>query len=173
MAKQRSSAAQDAKAILNRIRRLVRALRSFEKDAQVRFGLGAAQMFIVHVLSQDDGISLNELAERTATDQSSVSVAVARLVEEGYVRRDVTPADRRRVELSLTSKGKNLVRRAPPAAQEQILAGVTAMPAGDRAELTRLLDEVIARIGGADAEAPMLFQDAGRKSRRPVRRRTT
>jgi DNA-binding MarR family transcriptional regulator len=116
--KHRAAAADDAKAILNRIRRLVRALRMFDKEAQSRFGIGAAQMFILHVLSASEELSLNELAERTATDQSSASLAAARLVDEGYVKRLVSEEDRRQVRLSLTPKGRALVRRSPPAAQE-------------------------------------------------------
>lgn len=173
MARKKSgtSAADDARAILNRIRQLVRILRSFEKEAQARFGLGAAQMFIVHVLRQQDRLSLNELAKKTATDQSSVSVAVTRLVDEGYVRREVGRQDRRHVELSLTEKGRALLRGAPPAAQERIMAGVQAMSPDDRAQLMRLLDDVISGVAGEIREAPMLFQDElePRKRRRAVR----
>ncbi len=113
------AAMDDAKAILNRVRQLVRALRAFDKQAQTRFGLGAAQMFILHVLQHHDELSMNELADRTATDQSSVSLAVGKLVSEGYVRRDVSEEDRRQVRLSLTAKGRALVKRSPPAAQER------------------------------------------------------
>ena len=154
----RSQAASDAKAILNRIRQLVRALRAFEKETQRRFGLGAAQMFIVHVLGSEDDLSLNELADRTATDQSSASLAVGRLVEDRYVRRTTSTDDRRHVRLSLTAKGRALVRRSPPAAQERILSGVHEMPARERAQLVRLLDKLMLRIDDHPTATPMLFQ---------------
>ncbi len=173
MAKRPARAEKDAKGILNRIRQLVRVLRAFEREAQSRFGLGAAQMFILHVLRGEDQLSLNELADRTATDQSSVSVAVARLVEEGYIRRDVSRTDRRQLELSLTAKGRALVRRTPAAAQEKILASVEAMTAKDRVQLLRLLDEVIVGLAGQMRGAPMLFQDGdGSRTARRTRRRT-
>ena len=86
-AKRGGGPSDDAKAILNRVRQLVRALRTFDKQAQARYGFGAAQMFILHVLKNEDDLSLSELAERTATDQSSASLAVGKLVAEGYVRR--------------------------------------------------------------------------------------
>jgi DNA-binding MarR family transcriptional regulator len=137
-------ASEDAKTILNRLRKLVRALRMFDRKAQTRYGLGAAQMFILHVLSQHEDISLNELAAHTATDQSSVSIAVARLVEEGHVKRTISASDRRQVRLSLTAKGRALVRRAPPAAQERIIESAEAMSARERAQLTALLDKLLA-----------------------------
>ncbi len=168
-AKKNRVAADDAKEILNRIRRLVRALRMFDKEAQSRFGIGAAQMFILHVLGGEDELSLNELAERTATDQSSASLAAARLVDEGYVRRGVSEEDRRQARLSLTPKGRALVRRAPPAAQERILESVEAMSATERTQLLSLLDKLMGGMGIGDLRAGMLFQDddvPAKKSRR-------
>jgi DNA-binding MarR family transcriptional regulator len=161
------SAIDDAKAILNRVRQLVRALRAFDKQAQTRFGLGAAQMFILHVLRLHDDLSMNELADRTATDQSSVSLAAGKLVTEGYVRREVSEEDRRQVRLSLTPKGRALVKRSPPAAQERILDSVRAMPKADRAQLMALLDRLMAGMVVDDSPA-MLFQDPP-KRRRPKR----
>lgn len=159
----------DAKAILNRVRQLVRSLRAFDKQAQTRFGLGAAQMFILHVLQHHDELSMNEVAERTATDQSSASLAVGKLVTEGYVRREISEEDRRQVRLSLTAKGRALVKRAPPAAQERIMESVEAMPARERAQLMALLDKLMAGMAPADGRTPMLFQDEPE----PAKRRRT
>jgi len=158
-AKRRPPPAEDAKAILNRVRQLVRALRAFDKRAQSKYGVGAAQMFILHVLRQEDELSMNELANRTATDQSSASLAAGRLVEEGYVRRTPSKEDRRQVRLSLTARGRALVRRSPPAAQEKIMDSVAVMTARERALLMTLLDKLIAGLGAAESAAPMLFQD--------------
>lgn len=153
------AALDDAKAILNRVRQLVRALRAFDRQAQSQYGLGAAQMFILHVLQHDEELSMNELADRTATDQSSVSLAVGKLVSEGYVRRDVREEDRRQVRLALTPKGRALVKRSPPAAQERMMESVRAMPRGERAQLMALLDKLMAGMIPDDGRVPMLFQD--------------
>lgn len=155
----RAGAGEDAKSILNRLRLLVRALRTFERQAQTRYGLGAAQMFILHVLAMGDDISLKELADRTATDQSSVSIAVARLVEEGHVTRTTSSKDRRQVRLALTAKGRAVVRRSPPAAQERIMESVQAMSARERAELTRLLDKLLGGLNAQSGRPGMFFQD--------------
>ncbi len=169
-ARRDSAAMDDAKAILNRVRQLVRALRSFDKQAQSRYGLGAAQMFILHVLQHDEELSMNELADRTATDQSSASLAAGKLVAEGYVRRTVSEEDRRQVRLSLTPKGRALVKRSPPAAQERILESVRAMPAADRAQLMALLDRLMTGMETDDGRPPMLFQDEP-ETKRPRRTR--
>jgi DNA-binding MarR family transcriptional regulator len=164
------AATEDAKSILNRVRQLVRALRTFDRQAQSRFGVGAAQMFILHVLQHDGELSMNELADRTATDQSSVSLAVGKLVADEYVRRSVSEEDRRQVRLSLTPKGRALVKRSPPAAQERIMESVQAMPRASRAQLMTLLDQLMAGMVPDDGQTPMLFQDEAEPPRRRSRR---
>ena len=141
--------------ILNSIRQLVRALRLFDREAQSRYGVTAAQMFVLHAIDQEEGLSLNALAARTATDQSSASVVVQRLVEAGYVLRTAQAADRRRVELRLTPKGRGIIRKAPPPAQQKILATVAAMSVRDRKELAALLERFVDAFGvRVDPRAP-------------------
>jgi DNA-binding MarR family transcriptional regulator len=159
------AASQDAKAILNRLRQLVRALRMFDRQTQTRYGFGAAQMFILHVLSHHDGISLGELADLTATDQSSASLAVGRLIEDGHVTRAISPSDRRQVRLSLTSKGRALVRRVPPAAQERIIESAEEMTARERTQLMSLLDKLLVGLK-ADRAKPGFFFDDEEKPKR-------
>jgi len=171
-AKRGAEPGDDAKAILNRVRQLVRALRTFDKQAQARYGFGAAQMFIMHVLRGEDDLSLSDLAERTATDQSSVSLAVGKLVTGGFVRRTIDPEDRRQARLTLTPKGRALVRKSPPAAQQRIIASVGEMSAAERTQLMMLLDKLMAGLTPAEP-ASMLFldEDAPPKKRRRAPRR--
>lgn len=172
--KRSTAAVDDAKSILNRIRQLVRVLRAFEKEAQSKCGVGAAQIFILHVLQQESELSMNDLADRTATDQSSVSLAVGRLVDEGYVRRSIDDVDRRQVRLSLTPRGRGLIRRSPPAAQEKIMDSVANMSASERAQLVSLLDKLMGGMGGPGGQVPMLFQDDAEETPSPrSRKRST
>lgn len=164
-------ALEDARAILNGVRRLVQSLRAFEKQAQALHGFGAAQMFILHVLQQEEPLTVGELAERTATDQSSASLAVGKLIADGYVRRAPGIEDRRQVRLSLTPQGRAVVRKAPPAAQERIMESVRAMSPAQRRNLRALLEKLLAGLVPVDkGRAPMLFQDEVRPTRKRTQR---
>jgi DNA-binding MarR family transcriptional regulator len=162
MAAQRKAASPlqlEGKRILNLVRQLVRALRLFDREAQAKHGISAAQVFVLHTLKEEEVLSLNELAERTATDQSSASVVVQRLVDAGYVSRTPRKDDRRHVELRLTSSGRAIVRRSPPPAQQKILAAVGAMKPRDRKAFAELLDGFVSEMGVRGPKAPMLFED--------------
>lgn len=123
-------------------------------------GLSGAQLFVLQCLARSSPCSVNDLAERTATDQSSVSVVVSRLVSAGHVLRAPCKHDRRRLELSLTASGRAIVQRAPEAAQERLLGALGELSKAELAALRRLLAKV---VEGAEAAgvAPSLFFEEG------------
>ena len=75
----------DSARILDAIRRLVRHLRLADRAAQSELGISGAQLFVLFELGKTPALSLNDLAARTRTDQSSVSVVVSRLVDAGLI----------------------------------------------------------------------------------------
>ncbi len=111
-----------------------------------------------------------ELAERTLTDQSSVSIVVSRLEAKRLLVRKTAPADRRRVELRLTTAGKRIVASGPVAPQPKIIAAIDAMPLARRGEVVRALEQLAQAIGAGDTEPLMLFDDP--EPRRARRRRS-
>lgn len=161
-----SRADADGKRILNSIRQLVRALRLYDREAQTKHGISAAQTFVLHVLSGEDGLSLNELAERTATDQSSASVVVQRLVDAGLVSRTPRADDRRHVELRLTTRGRAVVRKAPPPAQQRILQAVAGMAPRERKAFAALFEGFVDSMGVRGPKTPMLFEEDKPSKRR-------
>jgi DNA-binding MarR family transcriptional regulator len=77
-----------------------------------RAGVGGLQYKILHVLSCRQH-TLTELSRRFMLDPSTLVPAVDSLEGKGLLRRGRDPDDRRRVPLSLTEEGKELVSRIP------------------------------------------------------------
>jgi DNA-binding transcriptional ArsR family regulator len=83
----------DVQAVLDGVRRIVQALRASSRWAERHVGLSGAQLFVLQKLAETPAISVNELAERTHTHQSSVSAVISRLAELGLVTRKRSAAD--------------------------------------------------------------------------------
>src|SRR3954465_3150903 len=120
----RRAGAEEIRHTLNSLRLIVRSLRISSRNAEQQVGLSGAQLFVLQGLARQGACSVNELAAYTATDQSSVSVGVSRLVARGPVRRTPSEIDRRRVVLSLTASGRALLSTAPEAAQDRLLTAL-------------------------------------------------
>jgi DNA-binding MarR family transcriptional regulator len=144
---------------LDAIRRIIRVLRLSSGRTERELGIGSAQLFVLQQLASAPAGSVNELAQRTYTHQSSVSVVVRRLVEQGLVTRRPAPDDGRRRELSLTAAGRRLVARAPVPAQVRLIEGLESLRPGELATLRGLLGRVVRGMGAADEPATMLFTE--------------
>jgi len=156
----------DSQRILDAIRRLVRLLRLTDRAAQSELGLSGAQLFVLHELGKTPSLSLSELAERTRTDQSSVSVVVTRLVDGGYVTRDRDKRDARRLVLNLSKSGRTVADKSPPVAQERIGEALERIPASERRRFADTFTKMIEDMGEARGVPPMFFEDMERSGGR-------
>jgi len=144
--------------ILDSIRRLVEALRISSRTVETKLGVSGAQLFVLQKLSAESGLSLNEIAKRTVTHQSSVSVVVSHLESKRLVERKRSEKDARRLEVRLTAKGRALLAKAPSPVQEKIVAAIDRFSKADRKRLASLLRELNARAGFLGKSTPFFFE---------------
>ncbi len=151
---------EDAQRVLNAFRNLVKALRLADRAGVKRYGLGSGQIFVLHELSRKSPLSVNDLAERTATDQSTVSVVVGKLVRKGFVASTRSNVDARRAELALTPKGRQTVRKLPPPVQHLLMDCVRELSSARAKQFADTLEEIVEAIGVTEEFPPMFFQEA-------------
>ena len=144
---------------MNAVRSIVRALRINTRAIELKMGISLAQLFVLQQLAERPASSLNELAERTATHQSSVSVVVRRLVERGYVSRTSSSTDKRRIEIEVTTVGRGLLAEAPTTIQTQLMDALRQMPGSDQSTLADLLEQWLRAARIDIATPPMLGED--------------
>src|SRR5215470_11726566 len=152
-------------AVVNSLRRITQAIRLSSSAVHDALGITGAQLFVLQQLSAHPGASLRQLAEATLTDQSSVSVVVSRLVGTGHVARRVAASDARRTELTLTDRGRALLRRAPRLAQTRLVASLRNVPAGQLRVTARVLERTARAVSPARTSAPMFFEPPAGKRR--------
>jgi DNA-binding MarR family transcriptional regulator len=146
---------------MNAVRSVVRALRINTRAIESKMGISLAQLFVLQQLADRPAHSLNDLAERTATHQSSVSVVVRRLVDNGFVSRTTSPTDKRRIEIDVTPAGRALLAGAPTTIQIQLMTALTGMDRGDRSTLADLLERWLREAHIDIATPPMLGEEDG------------
>jgi len=139
-------------AVVDAVRSIAQSIRESGREAEQRFGISGAQLFILNELAREPAQSINSLAERTFTHQSSVSMVVSRLVERDLATRNPGRDDARRVGISITPAGRALVRRAPDAAQTKLVEALKRMPPAEIRALARNLRLLIDAIDMEEGE---------------------
>lgn len=148
----------ETETVFNALRSLVHTLYGASRQTEKRLGVTSAQLFVLIQLRDDPSLSINELAERTLTHQSTVSVVVRRLVARKLVRKVRSAEDGRRVELTLTTRGLALLRRAPEPIQVRLARAIDGLAPRDRRALALGLTRLVGALGSVGAHAPMFFE---------------
>jgi DNA-binding MarR family transcriptional regulator len=153
-----SAARAEVRAGLDALRRIVQGVRLSSTHAERVTGLSGAQLFVLQQLAEAPAQSLNELAARTRTHQSSVSTVVTRLVEGRLVSRRRAAADGRRVSLQLSAAGRALLAGAPETAQSRLITALERMSPRRRAALVDGLATLVGALGMAAAPPAMFLE---------------
>lgn len=81
------------------------------------FGITEPQYNVLRILRGQQGRSMNlyEISDRMVYPTSNVSRIIDRLLLKNYVIREANPTNRRRVDISITSEGLNMLQTLEPA----------------------------------------------------------
>jgi len=137
----RSTRSRNIEKSVTAVRRIIRVLRIAEQQTQQETGISAAQMYVLQQLG-DSALSLTELADRTLTDRSSVTDVVERLLERRLARRVRDRRDGRRAAISITSRGRALLRRAGRSPAAILTAGLRGLTPYQLTAVGRSLDRL-------------------------------
>ena len=120
-------------------------MRRLDTDLEGKTGLALADFDVLAQLAEAHGeLRMTELADRALISRSGMSRRVARLVDEGLVRRDRAGTDGRGVVVALTEAGMaRLAETAPVHARGISKLFVTQLDDQELAILERALNKVI------------------------------
>jgi MarR family transcriptional regulator, organic hydroperoxide resistance regulator len=114
------------------------------RDSLTGKSLSAHQVSILDHLSPNEPASLAELAAHMGVTASTMSLAVDRLEDEGYVERARDREDARRLRLLLTNKGQRIREAHSVLDAEKVEVMLAHLTAAERVDAIRGL-ELLAR----------------------------
>jgi DNA-binding MarR family transcriptional regulator len=116
-----------------------------ERDLQQVAGMPHAYYLILAMLSEAPGRSLrmNQLAEIVLASQSRLSHAVARLEDQGWVRREQASADRRGQVAILTDAGYQRLVEVAPSHAETVRSTMFDALSAEQLEAFRTICETV------------------------------
>lgn len=149
-----------SRAVAEQLRALSASLDGFDERAATALDIGRTDLRAMEVISRLGAPAAGDLARELDLTTGAVTGLVDRLVRAGYVERQSDEADRRRVVLSLTSRGRQRERAIfSPLESDtlRVLAGYSAVERG-------LIADFIARIvavAETDRRRPLSPRDTG------------
>lgn len=102
-------------------------------------GLSIPQFDLLSTLTEREGMSQQDLAERLYVTKGNVSGLLDRMVEADLVERRAIPGDRRSNALYLTTKGRDLAEKGIAAQRAYVARTLGSLPSEDLADLERIV----------------------------------
>lgn len=113
-------------------------------------GVTMAQCHALVEIGRAGNISLNELAELLNLESSSMSRTVNNLVNNGMVKRDIDPLDRRYVTITLTESGNELFRNIEERMNSYFEKVYFGLPIDKREQVLESLNILLGAIGKSE-----------------------
>ncbi len=126
--------------------------------------VSSRQVSILDHLDAERPTMLTDLADHLGVTPATMSLAVGRLVDQGYVTRVVDPVDRRKVQLRLTDAGVRVTAANSVLEPTLVAEMLEQLSDSDRRAALRGLS-LLARAAGSAQQARTQAQ---KKARRPA-----
>ncbi len=159
--------------ILRAIRRILRKVSEHSRTLSRTAGLTVPQLLCMRAigdLASQEGcvVTVVDVADRVHLAAPTVSRILDRLDQAGFVHRERSATDRRKVLLTLTRLGEERLKSLPQPLHEQFLVRVEALEPARRLELLEALDTIVEMMEASDIEAsPLLTPDLDVKRQMP------
>jgi DNA-binding MarR family transcriptional regulator len=145
--------------ILSQFRVLIGSLHRSARAVERKTGITNAQIWLLRQLEGVDGLSVNDLAARARTSQSTASILAKRLVERGFVSRAKSETDGRSTILSITAAGRRIVRKAPAPPSQTLFDGLDALTDAEARALAKALGPLVNALHLESATPTLMFEE--------------
>ena len=144
--------------ILRSLRRTSRAIDLHSKRLAKHHFLTGPQLVCLREILRQEIATPSGIARAVSLSQGTVSGILDRLESRALVSRERSSQDKRRVHVTITAKGRDMVAQAPSPLHEQFSGRLNALHEGEQAMIDWVLQRVVALLEADDVDAaPMLM----------------
>lgn len=127
------------KEVLKHFREIFIQAKSELKDNVKKTGLSGAQLWIMQQVYNYNGISNAELAKNLTIHVSTCSLLVNKLIKKNLIEKTRDPKDERKIVLTLSPKGNQLMAKAPKSPEGAIPSTLKKLNIEELEELNKVL----------------------------------
>ena len=151
-ARERPELATQPMAVFGRIYRIARLVGDRQEAVYATFGINRGEFDVLATLRRSGEpfqLSPTDLCASLMLTSGGMTGRLDRLERNGLITRSADPTDRRRLVITLTERGRDLVDQAVVAGLEAQHEVLDRLPAPARAQLADLLRELLAAASDA------------------------
>lgn len=132
--------------VLKQFRLIYGSVRQHFRRIEAVCGVSGSQLWLLQEIERAPGVGVSVLARRLLIHQTTCSQLIEKLVTRGYVRKERSTQDQRRVGLTLSRAAIQALRKAPGPAEGVLPEALTELPDAALRSLSVQLRKVISEL---------------------------
>ena len=140
------------------LRKIMRAVDLHSKDLKRKFGLTGPQLIILQEVASHNQITASELARSVSLSQATVTDIVNRLAREGFLSKERSDTDKRRVMIRPLVKCHKILEKAPPPLQETFTNQFAKLEHWEQLMLLSALNRIVDMMSAVEIEAQPILE---------------
>ena len=121
---------------------IYRKINIWKNEQSMQLGVTAAQVPVVMIVCQNEGIAQNDVVEELAMEKSVVAKTIGKLISAGFLERKQCKKDRRAYNLYPTDKAREIFPKLAEQGKKCMELLTVGMTQDERTEFGRLLNIV-------------------------------
>ena len=132
--------------ILSALRRIIRTVDIYSHKLANDHGVTVPQLICLTKVAESGPLTLRELSQQVYLSPSTLVGIVDRLERSGLFIRNRSSLDRRKVEISLTQAGKDMVAKSPAPLQDNLAQSIEKLNELEKSTIALSLDKLISLL---------------------------
>ena len=139
--------------ILIALRRIIRAVVIHSKKLNSDYKITVPQMICLKALAENNALTQKQLAQKVNLSVSTVNGIIDRLESKELIKRERDTVDRRKVTISITENGHDLIDDAPSLLQDNFARAMKLIPDIEIATIAFSLEKVVQLMEAENIDA--------------------
>ncbi|GHA20820.1 MarR family transcriptional regulator [Arenicella chitinivorans] len=146
-----------AEEVLIALRRVIRATDIHSRYLAKTIGLTSPQILLLQTIEANKDKKISELAQQMSVSQSTATNILARLESRGLVRRQRSTDDKRKVHVSLTEQGRQILASAPIPLQDKFTVQFEQLQEWEQSMIISAIQRVASMMDATEIDASPLL----------------
>ncbi|HSG88183.1 MAG TPA: MarR family transcriptional regulator [Pseudomonadales bacterium] len=139
--------------VLVALRRIMRATELYSKQLSRIAGLTAPQLLIMQAIHDSGDVTIGTIARAASLSQATVTTILDRLEKRGFVYRERSTVDKRKVHAHLTEAGAAALEAAPTPLQQSFVERFQVLQEWEQTLITSSLQRIADMMDAGEIEA--------------------
>lgn len=159
---------QRSRDLLIGLRRITQAIDLHSKKLSKNFGITGPQLVILQELAAAGNLTVSELSRSVSLSQGTVTEILLRLEKKGLIEKRRSETDKRKVQISITTRARQLCAQAPSPLQDRFIRSFHGLEEWEQLMILCSINRIVKLMSADEIEAsPFLISGPIQTDRDP------